>query len=88
MDDTIFPDLGDYVPSTSKPSTSDQSKKKSSSYFGSSTEEKIPVQEAKAEKKKPMVPIPAAKPETVTKAAGILSRWCMIKLETWACSES
>lgn len=79
MDEGIFPELGDYIPSANvKPGGSgDQSKKKTSSYFGTSVEEeKAPSHhDIKAEKKKQAVPTPAPKPESTTKAAGLLSRF-------------
>lgn len=77
MDEGIFPELGDYIPSANlKPGGSDQSKKKTSSYFGTVEEEKAPSHhDIKAEKKKQAVPAPAPKPESTTKAAGLLSRY-------------
>jgi hypothetical protein len=78
MDEGIFPDLGDYIPSAASKSGHEIPKKKvtGTSYFGSSNEEEksLKEQEAKAEKKKLAMPIPSAKPESSSKAAGILSR--------------
>lgn len=78
MDEGIFPELGDYIPSANvKPGSSEQTKKKTTSYFGASVEEeKAPShQDIKAEKKKQAIPTPAPKPESTSKAAGLLSRY-------------
>lgn len=85
MDEGIFPELGDYIPSANlKPGGSDQSKKKTSSYFGTVEEEKAPSHhDIKAEKKKQAVPAPAPKPESTTKAAGLLSRYTHFYLTTY-----
>lgn len=76
MDEGIFPDLGDYIPSAAAKSVSEISKKKGTSYFGNLTEEEksSKEQEAQVEKKKLSMPPPTIKPESTSKAAGLLSR--------------